>query len=401
MAISKAWVAQHYAAVKSADPLALVTLGQNSWRSTRFYRPMTSTLLVMANIATFTPSIPIRLPPLTDTVQSRRSRSIVSTAVSSPTTAVRRPCCGPKAAPPSTVTDPAQLLAFAAIYPLIAASDAIDMFNWYAYDGNAWGQLGDRGAGFNATATAHREAIKWVTGATWTAPIARVPGPNQIRNPATSGGSAGNWPTNWGSFNPDSAKGINVQVVGVGTESGTPYLDVRIYGTAAATATGYVQINFDTSVGIPCVPGPNSGPRQPICRCPVPRVEACSRRPSATRISVLPAPITALAIAPRFLFSLGRVSVINIRSRSQQSTPARATVQPYVRATVRRWFDCRLYCPRLRTSMRYRLGLYGRVHQVGRLSGNGAVGRQWRSDHLHDPSWIRLPPRLQGKSSRR
>jgi hypothetical protein len=43
--------------------------------------------------------------------------------------------------------------------------------------------------------------------------------------------------------------------LGTGAESGTPYLDVRIYGTASASATGYVQINFDTSAGIPCAPG--------------------------------------------------------------------------------------------------------------------------------------------------
>ena len=253
-AVSKAWVAQHFSAVKAADPLALVTspefMAVNPFlQADDFYATGYGQYCDVHAIHSYPIASSYRYRPEQALEINRVHRRILA-YYGRPSTMIWS-----EGSSTFNVTDPAQLLAFAAIYPLIVASDAIDMFNWYAYDGNAWGQLGDRGAGFAATATAHREAIKWVTGATWTSPVARVPGTNQVRNPAMSGGSAGVWPTNWGAFNPDSAKGVNVQVVGVGAETGTPYLDVRIYGTASASATGYVQINFDTSTGISCALG--------------------------------------------------------------------------------------------------------------------------------------------------
>lgn len=251
---SKAWVKRHYAAVKAADPLALVTspefMAVNPLlQADDFYATGYGQYCDVHAIHSYPLAASYRYRPEQALEIDRVHRRILA-YYGRPSTMLWS-----EGSSTFNVTDPAQLLAFAAIYPLIAASDAIDMFNWYAYDGGPWGQLGDRGAGFAVTATAHREAIKWVTGATWTAPIARISSTNQIRNPALTGGSAGNWPTNWGAFNPDSAKGISTQIISIGIESGAPYLDVRVFGTAAATATGYVQVNFDTATGIPCAPG--------------------------------------------------------------------------------------------------------------------------------------------------
>jgi len=252
--LSKTWVVQHYAAVKAADPLATVTspefMAVNPFlQADDFYATGYGQYCDVHAIHSYPIASVYRYRPEQALEINRVHRRILA-YYGRPSTILWSEGSGTL-----NVTDPAQQLAFAAIYPLIAASDGIDMFNWYAYDGISWGQLGDRGAGFAPTATAYREAIKWVTGATWTAPIARVPGPNQIRNPSITGGSAGVWPTNWGTFNPDAAKGISVQVMGTGLEGAMPYVEVRVSGTASASATGYVQINFDTSTGIPCAAG--------------------------------------------------------------------------------------------------------------------------------------------------
>ena len=249
--ISKSWVSQHYAAVKAADPQALVTspefMAVNPFlQADDFYATGYGQYCDVHAIHSYPIASAYRYRPEQALEINRVHRRILA-HYGRPSTMLWS-----EGSSSFNVTNQAQLLASAAIYPLIAASDAISMFNWYAYDGAAWGQLGDRGAGFAPTATAHREAIKWVTGATWTAPIARIEGPNQIRNAAMVGGATGQWPTNWGAFNPDSAKGISVQVVGVGTESATPYLDVHVLGTAATNATGYVQVNFETSSSISC-----------------------------------------------------------------------------------------------------------------------------------------------------
>ena len=252
--ISKSWVARHYAAVKAADPLALVTspefMAVNPFlQADDFYAGGYGQYCDVHAIHSYPIAALYRYRPEQALEINRIHRRILA-YYDRPSTLLWS-----EGSSTFNVTDPAQLLAFAAIYPLIAASDKIDMFCWYAYDGGIWGQLGDRGAGFAQTATAHREAIKWVTGATWTSPIARVPAVNRVRNPLMAGGSVGNWPTNWGAFNPDSGKGIGVQVAAIGSESGVPFVDVRVFGTAAANATGYVQINFEISNGIPCTVG--------------------------------------------------------------------------------------------------------------------------------------------------
>lgn len=252
--VSKTWVSQHFAAVKAADPKALVTspefMAVNPFlQADDFYATGYGQYCDVHAIHSYPIASSYRYRPEQALEINRVHRRILAYYGRSST------MLWSEGSSTFNVTDPVQLLAFAAIYPLIAASDAIDMFNWYAYDGAGWGQLGDRGAGFGPAATAHREAIKWVTGATWTAQIARVPATNQIRNPTMAGGAVGQWPVNWGAFNPDSAKGISVQVAGVGTESATAYLDVRVVGTAAANATGYVQVNFETSSGVSCATG--------------------------------------------------------------------------------------------------------------------------------------------------
>ena len=59
---------------------------------------------------------------------------------------------------------------------------------------------------------------------------------NSIRNSSMVGavaGSPGTLPTNWGV---SAAAGLTTSVVGVGTENGLPYVDIRINGTATGTA---------------------------------------------------------------------------------------------------------------------------------------------------------------------
>lgn len=68
---------------------------------------------------------------------------------------------------------------------------------------------------------------------------------NAIRNNSMVGAAAGGpgtLPTNWGI---SLLSGVNRDVVGSGTESGIPYVDIRFYGTA--TAGGAIQIRPENS----------------------------------------------------------------------------------------------------------------------------------------------------------
>jgi hypothetical protein len=71
---------------------------------------------------------------------------------------------------------------------------------------------------------------------------------NSIRNNTMAGaaaGTPGTLPTNW-AFT--SLQGLSSQIVGVGTESGISYIDIRFYGTR--TGSSSVAVQLETTTGI-------------------------------------------------------------------------------------------------------------------------------------------------------
>ena len=74
---------------------------------------------------------------------------------------------------------------------------------------------------------------------------------NSIRNSSMVGavaGSPGTLPTNW---TVSAAAGLTQTVVGIGTENGLPYIDLRFNGTASASALRFVS---ETTSGIAALP---------------------------------------------------------------------------------------------------------------------------------------------------
>lgn len=72
---------------------------------------------------------------------------------------------------------------------------------------------------------------------------------NGIRNNTMVGavvGSPGTLPTSWGAIN---SNGLSIDVVGVGTDSGINYVDLRFYGTS--TSTGSKGVSFTTALECP------------------------------------------------------------------------------------------------------------------------------------------------------
>jgi len=77
---------------------------------------------------------------------------------------------------------------------------------------------------------------------------------NSIRNNTMQGaaaGTPGTLPTNW-AYDPSST-GLSRQVVATGTDNGINYVDLRVFGTAAAA--NYVAFYFETSTGVAAVSG--------------------------------------------------------------------------------------------------------------------------------------------------
>lgn len=140
--------------------------------------------------------------------------------------------------------------AWSAIWPLQMASAGITRNLWYAYNSpfNIGTLNGSNGTGsrLNSQGSAFREAVKWLTGATFTSKIARVPSTNQIRNPNPTGvvlGTPGTAPTNWSVYNPDTGHGITTQFVAcVGAGSG---VCLRVFGTPTIGASGSVLLNME------------------------------------------------------------------------------------------------------------------------------------------------------------
>lgn len=151
---------------------------------------------------------------------------------------------------------------WAAKWPLYLASAGIQRMLWYAYDSQF--NIGTLGAAslLNVPGNAYREATKWLTSATFSGIIARVPTTNRIRNTTGAGVSTvtagtcpagtntGTPPTNWGIYAPDTSHGISTQFVGAGTENGIAYVDWRVCGTPTAGSSGQAQLDFEQTTQI-------------------------------------------------------------------------------------------------------------------------------------------------------
>lgn len=141
------------------------------------------------------------------------------------------------------ITTTTQQTAWGLVYVSLLASGGISFQDWYDYDAtNGDGTLFDGAAWLNATGQGYRAMVSWLSGATFSSPIARIATTNQIRNPSGSGAAAGTQgpcasttpgtlPTNWSIFPATGTNGIHLSVVGTGTENGVAYTDIRICGT--------------------------------------------------------------------------------------------------------------------------------------------------------------------------
>ena len=127
------------------------------------------------------------------------------------------------------------------------------------------------GIGLNKTGLANRTVNGWLAGATWTTPLARVVGTNQItvapngagvatglvsgpgtNCPADAPSGTGSVPTGWSISNPHSAAGMSAYITGFGTDgTGAKYIEVLYCGidTTAGSGTVSNQIKF-SSAGI-------------------------------------------------------------------------------------------------------------------------------------------------------
>lgn len=152
------------------------------------------------------------------------------------------------------VNTPNLQAAYTAVYELAMASSGVVWSDWWQYDGG--GELSDGSTWLSPVGIVYKNVVAWLSGATFTSPIARVANTNQIRNPTFSGAIAGTQgactsttlgtlPTNMGLFNPDSSFGVFVSVVGTGTEGGVAYLDLRYCGTPTAGAGGGAYLYFE------------------------------------------------------------------------------------------------------------------------------------------------------------
>lgn len=152
------------------------------------------------------------------------------------------------------ITD-AQKTAWSLVYVSLLASGGISFQDWYDYDAtNGDGTLWDGTTWLNTVGKGYRTLVSWLSGATFSSPIARIATTNQIRNPSGSGSVAGTQgacasttlgtlPTNWTIFPSSGTNGIFTSVVGSGTENGIAYVDIRVCGTPVTD--GGVNIYFE------------------------------------------------------------------------------------------------------------------------------------------------------------
>jgi hypothetical protein len=141
---------------------------------------------------------------------------------------------------------------FLAVSYILGYSFGFSHLDWFQFNYAASvGNLAGSNQGLNVSGAAYRVVENWLSGATWTSPPARQKNANGITNTTMAGaiaGTPGTLPTGWSLAG--SVSGMSTQVVGVGTLSGTAYMDLRFYGTPAATDNLYVAMNtFSASFG--------------------------------------------------------------------------------------------------------------------------------------------------------
>ncbi len=182
---------------------------------------------------------------------------------------------GSNAGDSTTVTDTDAFAGAQARYLIMLASLGVSQVYPFVYGTecsikNACGSLAGNSTnntlGLNKPGLAVRNTIGWLIGSTFTTPMTRVKTSNSIRTAANatstigklsgpggcSGGvdTAGVLPVNWSSSNAHSAAGMSLYLVGSGTETGIPYIDVRVCGTDTTSGAGQstASIVFDSAI---------------------------------------------------------------------------------------------------------------------------------------------------------
>jgi hypothetical protein len=158
---------------------------------------------------------------------------------------------------------------------ILLASSGVVQENYFVYGTECTNQLTCGSAilpitssavGLNNTGIAIRNISGWLSGATFTTPMARVTTANSIRAAANNastvgllagpGGCAGGvdtagaLPVHWFFSNNEASHGMSFYVVGSGTESSIPYIDVRVCGndTTSGSGTKSISMTYDNSI---------------------------------------------------------------------------------------------------------------------------------------------------------
>lgn len=139
---------------------------------------------------------------------------------------------------------------FVAVSYIIGSSD-LNSLVWYQYDNAANGYMEGANQGLNHGGIAYRVVGNWLNGGAWSTTPVRQANANGIRNTSWAGavsGTPGTAPIYMTITNADSGHGISTQIIGTGVDtSGVSYIDLRVFGTATAGATGYVDFEMEAN----------------------------------------------------------------------------------------------------------------------------------------------------------
>jgi hypothetical protein len=153
----------------------------------------------------------------------------------------------------SYLSSPASQAAYVGKLTMLLHSAGVQRSYWYAYDTTSrcpkcWGPLwAGEGTSLNAAGAAYLLMEKWFLGATPVNPLARVQGPNRVRNATARSSWPGTLPVHWQRTTNDVAHGIAQELT-----TGPGYVDWHVYGTAAPGASGFERIAFEESRIINC-----------------------------------------------------------------------------------------------------------------------------------------------------
>jgi hypothetical protein len=153
----------------------------------------------------------------------------------------------------SYLSSPASQAAYVGKLTMLLHSAGVQRSYWYAYDTTSrclkcWGPLwAGEGTSLNAAGAAYQLMEKWFLGATPVNPLARVQGPNRVRNVTARSSWPGTLPVHWQRTTNGVAHGITQELI-----IGAGYVDWHVYGTAAPGASGLERIAFEESRIINC-----------------------------------------------------------------------------------------------------------------------------------------------------